>query len=217
MTSILQHIRSLGYDATEVYQNIILVENFLDEEDTKPLWSIINNAKQEDWEEDYRNSQIELARRKYGRTDIDNLILEGVMEYTYGWSDKAIAIPQEYTKNLNSRIAKLFEFNRDLWYGDIDTIQRQYKGSELAAHIDSDGDPDILYAVVCYLNDDYSDGELFFPNIGLEIKPPKNSIIIFPDGEQYKHGVRPPGDGPLRYALPTFVRHISKSNLYPPE
>ena len=136
------------------------------------------------------------------------------MEYTYGWTDKAIAIPEKYTTKLNHRIAKLFKFNPELWYGDIDTIQRQYEGSELAAHIDSDGDPDVLYAVIGYLNDDYVNGELFFPNINVSLKPEKNSIIIFPDGEKYMHGVRAPGPGPLRYALPTFVRHISKSRHY---
>jgi hypothetical protein len=207
--SMKEHISGMGYDFEEIYNNIFLINNFLTEEDVRPLWKIINNATQEDWEEDYRNSQKALALRKYGRDDIDTLISEGIMEYTHDWSDKAIAIPQEYTKNLNKKISEIFKFDTNLWYGDIDTIQRQYSGSELREHIDSDGDPDILYAVIGYLNDDYLDGELYFSNIGIKIRPPKNSIIIFPDGKDYKHGVAAPGDGPLRYALPTFVRHIS--------
>lgn len=211
MKEIAEHVESLGYRYLEIYDGIILIYDFLEKSDTDPLWEIIEKATQEDWEKDYKDSQVELARRKYGRVDIENLIAEGLMEYTYDWSDKAIQIPREYTESLNKRISKLFDFNKDLWYGWIDTIQRQYSGSELKAHIDSDGDPEILYAVIGYLNDDYSNGELFFPNIDLKVKPPANSIIIFPDGEQYKHGVNPPGDGPHRYALPTFVRHISNA------
>lgn len=208
---ITNQIERLGYRYEEIYPRIILIHNFLTESDVEPLWEIINSSSQEDWEKDYRESQIELAKRKYGTENIDKLIKLGLMEYTYGWSDKSIAIPEEKARAINKKISKIFEFDKSLWFGDVDTIQRQYAGAELAEHIDSDGDPDILYAIIGYLNDDYFGGELFFSNIGLDIKPPKNSIIIFPDGEEYKHGVRAPGEGPMRYALPTFVRDFSKS------
>jgi hypothetical protein len=217
LDSMAKQIENLGYEYEEVHPGIVLIHNLLTEEDVDPLWEIINNATQEDWEEDYRRSQIELGKRKYGISDIDKLVDLGLMEYTYGWSDKAIAIPEEKTTKLNKKISEIFNFDKRLWYGDIDTIQRQYSGSELVEHIDSDGDPDILYAVIGYLNDDYAGGELFFPNIGIEIKPPKHSVVIFPDGNDYKHGVRAPGDGPVRYALPTFVRDFFKSRNYPPK
>lgn len=211
MKTIKESISSLGLDFEEIYKNIFLIKNFLTESDTAPLWEIINNATQEDWEEDYRNSQRELALRKYNTEDIDFLISKGIMEYTYDWADKAISIPPNDSAGLNKKIAKIFEFDKSLWYGHIDTIQRQYSGSELRAHVDSHGDPHILYAVIGYLNDDYVDGELYFPKLDMKIKPPKNSIIIFPDGEMYEHGVLAPGDGPMRYALPTFVRNIANS------
>lgn len=217
MIDLKSHLAKLGYEFTEIKNGIILIENFLTEQDVLPMWEIINNATEEDWKEDYRKSQKELARRKFNSDDVDLLISKGLMEYTYDWDDKAIAIPPEDTVRLNKKMSELFSFDKSLWYGYIDTIQRQYEGSELKEHVDSHGDPDILYAVIGYLNDDYVGGELFFPNMGLEIKPPKNSIIIFPDGEQYKHGVRAPGKGPMRYALPTFVRDISNSPDFLPE
>lgn len=206
-----QHIQNLGYEVIEPYKNIILILNFFSDDELKPIWNIINNASQSDWEKDYRESQIELAKRKYGTANIEELISRGIMEYTDDWYDKSLAISETVAYKLNDKIAQLFTFNGDLWYGNIDTIQRQYEGAELREHIDSDGDPDILYAVIGYLNDDYTGGELVFSNIGLELKPPKKSLIIFPDGKEYKHGVRAPGVGPTRYALPTFVRHISNS------
>ena len=204
---------SLGYEFTELYDGIFLIKNFFSDDDLKPFWDIINNATQKDWEEDYYNSQKDLAMRKYGRDDIENLIKEGIMEYTYAWADKAIAVPRSSVEQINARIAEIFRFNEELFYGSIDTIQRQYDGAPLIEHVDSHGDPDVLYAVIGYINDDYTDGELFFSRIGLELKPPAKSLIIFPDGEQYMHGVKAPGPGPERYALPTFVRHISKSSF----
>jgi hypothetical protein len=47
---------------------------------------------------------------------------------------------------------------------------------------------------------------LFFSKLNFSIRPNKHSMIIFPSGEKYIHGVRPPGDGPLRYVLPSFVK-----------
>ena len=200
-----KHLLKLGHNFDEIGPRIFLIHNFFTEEDFVPLWKIINNATQKDWEEDYYNSQKSLALGKYGRDDIENLINEGIMEYTYAWADKAIAVPEEVVHQVNQRIARIFDFNKNLFYGKIDTIQRQYEGAPLIEHVDSHGDPRVLFAVIGYLNDDYTDGELHFSKLGIKLKPPAKSLIIFPDGKDYMHGVMAPGPGPLRYALPTFV------------
>ena len=88
------------------------------------------------------------------------------------------------------------------------TIQRQYEGARLIEHVDNHADPNIKYAVIMYINEDYTDGELFFRKLDLTIKPPAKSLIIFPSGEEYLHGVKPPGTGPYRYVLPSFVRGV---------
>jgi hypothetical protein len=203
-------IKELNYNFEEIGPSIFLIKNFFTDEEAKPLWNIINTATQKDWEEDYYNSQRSLALRKYGRDDIENLIEEGVIEYTYDWADKAIAVPKNAVFSINERLIEIFKFDTELFYGGIDTIQRQYTGAPLIEHVDSHGDPDVLYAVIGYLNDDYTDGELFFSRLGIELKPPAKSFIIFPDGEQYLHGVKSPGPGPERYALPAFVRRINR-------
>jgi len=71
--------------------------------------------------------------------------------------------------------------------------------------VDTDGDPSIAYAAIGYINDDYSDGELFFSELNLEVKPRAGSLMIFPGSSEYRHGVKAPGPGKSRYALPTFV------------
>jgi hypothetical protein len=208
VSNIKDSLLKLGYSFEEVGPEIFLIYNFFTEKDFLPLWEIINNATQKDWEEDYYNSQKALAFRKYGRDDVENLIEEGIMEYTYAWADKSIAVPPQKVFELNKKISEIFVFNKDLFCGNIDTIQRQYEGSPLIEHVDSHGDPDVLFAVIGYLNDDYTDGELHFSKLGIQLKPPANSLIIFPDGEEYLHGVNSPGPGTKRYALPAFVRHI---------
>lgn len=198
-------LHKLGYSFSELADSIYLVYDVYSEEDLAPVWDIINSAAQEDWEYDYRQSQIGLARKRYGREDLDNLLEEGLMEFTDDWYDKAISIPDDITARLSMKIEMIFAFDYKLVTGRMNTIQRQYEGSPLVAHIDTDGDPSIAYAAIGYINDDYSDGELFFSELGLEVKPRAGSLMIFPGSSEYRHGVKAPGPGKSRYALPTFV------------
>jgi predicted 2-oxoglutarate/Fe(II)-dependent dioxygenase YbiX len=64
------------------------------------------------------------------------------------------------------------------------------KGFYLVPHIDTLSSEINHIASVYYINDDYTGGEIYFPDHGLEIKPKPNSLIIFPGNENYLHGVR---------------------------
>lgn len=198
-------LHKLGYNFSELADSIYLVYDVYSEEDLAPVWDIINGSTQADWEYDYRQSQIGLARKRYGREDLDKLLEEGLMEFTDDWYDKAISIPEDITARLSMKIEMIFAFDYKLITGRMNTIQRQYEGSPLVAHVDTDGDPSIAYAAIGYINDDYSDGELFFSELGLEVKPRAGSLMIFPGSSEYRHGVKAPGPGKARYALPTFV------------
>lgn len=56
---------------------------------------------------------------------------------------------------------------------------------------------------VLYLNDDYSGGELGFPNQGFSIKPEAGSMVIFPSTDPYVHDPKP-AYGAERYICPVF-------------
>lgn len=198
----------LGYSFDELADSVFLVHNVYSKDDLEPVWDIINNASQKDWEHDYLQSQIGLARKKYGREDLDNLLEEGLMEFTDDWYDKAISIPDNLTAKLSMKIEMIFGFDHKLVTGRMNTIQRQYEGSPLVAHVDTDGDPSIAFAAIGYINDDYEDGELFFSELNLEVRPPAGSLMIFPGSSLYRHGVKAPGPGKSRYALPTFVFNV---------
>jgi hypothetical protein len=206
MSEIEKSLSGLNYEYKEIAPEIFIVKNFLKDEEISLIKKEIALASQEDWEVHYMLGVRDLAERKYGRTDIKNLVEEGLIEITNNWHDKNLGLKHEISEGISERIKKLISFDDFLVFEGVGTIQRQYAGVPLVEHVDNHADPEIEYAVIMYINDDYVDGELFFKNLELEIKPPAKSLIIFPSGEEYLHGVKPPGDGPLRYVLPSFVK-----------
>lgn len=64
------------------------------------------------------------------------------------------------------------------------------KGFYLGPHVDTLSSEGNHIASVYYINDDYTGGEINFPDHKLKIKPKANSIIIFPGNENYLHEVR---------------------------
>lgn len=55
-------------------------------------------------------------------------------------------------------------------------------------------------SILAYLNDDYSGGELYFPDLNYAIKPKKRMLILFPGSAYYVHGVAKVTSG-IRYTL----------------
>ena len=59
-----------------------------------------------------------------------------------------------------------------------------------------------------YINDDYLDGELFFPNKDISLRPKPGDLLFFPGNEEYEHGVKHVGDVPIRYVIVGFIKEI---------
>lgn len=62
----------------------------------------------------------------------------------------------------------------------------------------------IEYAALVYFNDDYTGGEIFFPDYDIAIKPEPNEFISFPGNRYYIHGVKEMIDG-KRFVMQDFV------------
>jgi predicted 2-oxoglutarate/Fe(II)-dependent dioxygenase YbiX len=60
-------------------------------------------------------------------------------------------------------------------------------------------------SVVYFLNDEFEGGELFFPNLGLLVKPEAGTLVCFPSDHNYIHGVKPVTAG-RRYTVVTWMR-----------
>jgi hypothetical protein len=68
-------------------------------------------------------------------------------------------------------------------------------GYSMPPHIDTINDGGVFsylkYAVVIYLNDEYTGGSIYFPNIDEEYFPKKGDAVVFPSNdEKYLHGVK---------------------------
>jgi hypothetical protein len=207
-----EYISSLGYKVEEVHYRIFLIKNFLTNEECDELVSIASSATDDEWKDHYLSGAIKLAELKFGRTDIDNLVKEGLYEITENWLDKNLKISHlKIADTLNIRSQKLFDFREDLVFNGCGTIQRQYEGVPLKHHVDNHTDPSLEYAAVFYLNDDYLGGEVYFVNQDIELRPEKGSLLIFPTSEDWRHGVNAPGPGIHRYVIPSF---ISRKNFW---
>jgi hypothetical protein len=156
---------------------------------------------------------------KFGRDDVENLVAEGKFEITQGWEDKNLDITSEQISfTLQQRLGNLIAMSDStLELAGFGTLQRMQQGVELKAHTDQHTDPSIRYAAILYINDDYKDGTLFFKNKpDSDLRPKPGTLLVFPGNEEYEHGVRHVGEGPIRYVTVGFikVRGFYETNKY---
>lgn len=201
----IEWLEGLGYQADRLNKNIFVIKNFLTEHEVTMLMKTAEETSEEAWSEHYMGGLRNLAYRKFGRTDLDNMIAEGLVEVTRNWSDKNLAVPRRYSEDIDKRMAEIFAFNPDIVFNGAGTIQRMPEGIALGAHVDNHSDPSIEWAAVTYLNDDYAGGELYFKHLDIRIKPSSRSLVVFPGTPEYEHGVLPVKAGPVRYVIPGFV------------
>jgi hypothetical protein len=85
------------------------------------------------------------------------------------------------------------------------TIKKWNQGQWMGPHFDGqDGNKNLAFSLVAYINDDYEGGEINFPNHNVTIKPKAGSLIMFPSQEPYIHQVKPIVSG-TRYMSPAHV------------
>lgn len=202
-----EHFLDAGLEAEELYPGIFVVDNFLTSDELVKIQNYIDEISQEDWSRTYTESLFTFIEEQYGVKTMEEAQALGheirVDEY---WVDKnAILSDEEISMTINKRLQQLFARFPELELQGVGSIQRQYEGIELSYHVDSESNPNVAFACVLYVNDDFVDGELHFPRIDLKYKPKKGALIVFPSSDDYFHGVLPVGAGPTRYALPAFV------------
>ncbi len=209
MTDILKaKLKENNLEFEEITNELLWVKNFLTKEELDFVWSTINNASQADWEVEYMGNLKNFCMEKFGRDDVDNLVAEGKFEITQNWVDKNLNIKhhteqQVFYKRLSDMIDSSFP---GLELSGLATIQRMQPKVELKSHTDQHTDPSIHYATIIYINDDYVDGELFFPNLDISLRPQPGDLLFFPGNEEYEHGVKHVGEGPIRYVIVGFVK-----------
>lgn len=201
-------MESAGYEVETPVEGLLLVKNFVTDEEIKQYFEIINNATQADWEIQYTQGLAKFCMTKFGRDDVENLVAEGLFEITQNWNDKNLAFTQNPLNHIvTSRLQKIMdEGSEELICSGFYFFQRMPEGVELVAHTDQHTDPSIQYAAIIYIHNNYKNGEVFWPNKNIEIVPEPGTLIIFPGNDEFNHGVRHVGPGPIRYVLPAFLK-----------
>ena len=198
-----------GYDTEVLYDHVLFVKDFLQDEELDTLLKIINTTPEEDWSIEYQKNLARFCMEKFGRDDVDNLVAEGKFEITKGWDDKNLNIThEEISSTLQKRLGDLLRLaDPSLELAGFGTLQRMQEGVELKSHTDQHTDPSIKYAAILYINDDYEAGTLFFENKeNSDLRPKPGTLLIFPGNEDYEHGVRHVGKGPIRYVTVGFIK-----------
>jgi hypothetical protein len=206
--SLKKQLTDSGYVVKDITDELFSVENFLLQDQIDTFWNIINSTSQEDWEVEYHANLKNFCMQKFGRDDVDNLVAEGKFEVTQNWKDKNFNILHHeiYRPLYDGLNAMVIKSDPELILSGFATIQRMQAGVELKSHTDQKTDPSIKYATIVYINDDYVDGELFFPNLDIQLRPKPGTMLFFPGDEKYEHGVKHVGDGPIRYVLVGFIK-----------
>jgi hypothetical protein len=198
-----------GYFVEVLHEGVLSIDNFLEDGELQTILKIIETTPNEEWSLEYTDNLVKFCMAKFGREDVDNLVAEGKFEITQGWEDKNLRIVTEpISRTLQDRLSNLIKLaDPTLELAGFGTLQRMQSGVELKVHTDQSTDPSIRYAAILYLNDDYKDGTLFFKNKEKsDLKPKPGTLLIFPGTEEYEHGVRTVGDGPIRYVTVGFIK-----------
>jgi hypothetical protein len=91
-----------------------------------------------------------------------------------------------------SRIKKVDSTEEQIKMGlDYIKVAKYNTGKGMGPHCDAE-DPsgtgeNLKYSLVCYLNDDYEGGEIYFKNQDIKIKPKAGSLVLFPSVHPYLH------------------------------
>ena len=198
-----------GYNTEVFHEQVLFIKDFLQPEELETILEIIKNTPNEEWSIEYTKNLARFCMEKFGRQDVDNLVAEGKFEITKGWEDKNLNIThEEISAILQRRLGKLLELaDPSLQLAGFGTLQRMQAGVELKSHTDQNTDPSIRYAAILYINDDYKDGTLFFKNKeDSDLRPKPGTLLVFPGNEEYEHGVRTVGEGPIRYVTVGFMK-----------
>ena len=133
-------------------------------------------------------------------------------EFTVHTHEEIAKRDQEVLDLINYYARKVYSFVGQEYPGpfvDFDVykthIARFEEGRGMHKHFDSTKPNDI--ATLIYLNDDYTGGEVFFPDHGISIKPEPGDLVCFPDTPDFVHGVNPITSG-IRYTTPRWFTRI---------
>lgn len=173
--------------------NIVYKKNFFEEKKINTILSYMKNEM--DWS--INNFEDDSWGNKSGftwvNTPFDSPIYEDINEMSIEALNIAIFKYGRHLRSTHNIICRKWEIGESQGiHSDTEEVGEDGILNPFPNNISSGKYPLYLsdYSCYIYLNDDYEGGEIFFPDYGIEIKPSAGSIIMFPSGTLYRHGVR---------------------------
>jgi hypothetical protein len=109
-------------------------------------------------------------------------------------------------------------------YSEFPQIVKWKEGDEMTPHADNIEQDNITpnaspwreFGGVLYLNSDFDGGEIYYPNIGIQVSPKPGMIVLHPAGIKYTHGVTKVTHG-KRYTMSSFFTYDKNYAGFLPE
>ena len=208
-------IANSGYEYKRLANDAYLVYNFLTKEEQAALFKLADETLPPQWSFHYLKELEDMGRDLYNRTDIASLIIEGKLMLIPRNMDQIISTEplEEIADRITNRLNDQFlpEGYKSIKYG---VIQRHYEGVHLDDHRDTDCNPNLKYATVVYLNDEFGGGEIYFKDedLTMEMKPIPRSMLIF--NANRLHGTNPVIGKETRYVLTSFISPVGDDTRF---
>lgn len=181
-----------NYVVIQHHSNIYEIQNFLTDQEQDFFFKIITSSKEDDWpvldNSLWSQKMLFLLDKNTSSVDQDKMAVIGY--------------------SLESRLTELFVHTTLV--GTISTLQKylvsdttEYQDA-LGVHRDDVGGDDIRFGAVIYINDNYQGGEVYYPELDLEIKPKAKSLLVHRGN--IPHGVKSIIGGDNKYILTSFIR-----------
>lgn len=148
---------------------------------------------------------------------VNNLTLFGTLNKVDYWAGRSIyynAISNDIQLIISGAFTKAIELvaNGETLIPELLNITRWPEGYELHPHADAE-EPDgrqhqywwRRFGAIIYLNNDFTGGELHYPNLNISVKPEPGMLAVHPGTLEFLHGVRPV-IGNTRYTLTSFFK-----------
>lgn len=97
-------------------------------------------------------------------------------------------------------------------YEAFNFVKYEGAGTQFRVHADHGPTYVATISAVIYLNDDYEGGELWFPRFGVDLKPQKGDIAVFPSTFIYEHASKEMISG-TKYAVVVMTDYHDRDGV----
>jgi hypothetical protein len=164
---------------------IKIIKNFVDKDELELLKGLC----------DFYYKDIKFNKSKYANLLISKYKekIKNTAEDVFGFKQEHDDLANEMNIRSNYLNGRKPNFATDVHTDTLTDIENNIKYA-WSGHISN----------LLYLNDDYSGGELYFPQHKIKIKPEPGMLVSFPGNWFNRHGILPASD--FRYAINIFLK-----------